>query len=90
MANDDTRQNRRDPSDAADYSSTKAPETRTEAEEEHPHPSDPRLIPGGERGATADPGMSSLDRDTTIGGAQSPGQQEFGSTEDAERSRRRS
>lgn len=88
--NRDTTQKQRGPSDATDYSSTQAPETQKEAEERHPHPSDPRLIPGGEQGATADPGMTSLDRDTTIGGAQSPGQQDFGSTEDADRSRRRS
>jgi hypothetical protein len=89
VATDETGQNRRGPSDATDYSSTQAPETRKEAEEREPHPGDPRLIPGGEHGAAADPGMSSLDRDTTIGGAQSPGQQDFGSTADAERSRRR-
>ena len=54
--------------DKHDYSSTQAPETRKEAEEQHPHPSDPRLIPGGVRGATSDPGMESLDRETIISG----------------------
>lgn len=49
--------------DKHDYSSTQAPETRKEAEEQHPHPSDDRLIPGGARGASADTGMESLDRD---------------------------
>lgn len=53
---------RRGPSDATDYSSTKAPETRAEAEEQHPHPGDHRLHPGGATGTAADPGMSSLDR----------------------------
>jgi hypothetical protein len=41
----------RGPSDAADYSSTKAPETRREAEEQVPAPTDPRLQPGGAQGA---------------------------------------
>jgi hypothetical protein len=78
---DDTSQQRRGPSDATDYSASKAPETRKEAEEEHPHPSDNRLHPGGAHGAAADPGMSSLDRDKHPTGARSPGQQDFGSTE---------
>jgi hypothetical protein len=52
---------KRGPSDATDYSPTKAPETKVEAEEQHPHPSDPRLHPGGAHGTAADPGMSSLD-----------------------------
>ncbi len=59
---------RRGPSDATDYGPTKAPETQKEAEEQHPHPSDTRLTPGGAHGAPADPGMSSLDRDPTISG----------------------
>ncbi len=62
MAND-TKAPRRGPSDATDYSSTKAPETQVEAEENHPQPSDPRLHPGGAHGAHADPGMSSLKED---------------------------
>lgn len=56
---------KRGPSDATDYSSTKAPETRAEAEEKHPHPSDLRLHPGGGHGSPVDPGMSSLD-DATV------------------------
>ena len=56
----------RGPSDATDYSSTKAPETRNEAEEEQPHPTDTRLQPGGAHPAPVDPGMSSLDPDHTI------------------------
>jgi hypothetical protein len=43
-----------------DYSSTQAPETRKEAEEQHAHPGDPRLHPGGAHGAPVDPGMTSL------------------------------
>ena len=76
MASDNIHQ-RRGPSDATDYSSTKAPETQQEAEERHPHPSDPRLQPGGMAGTSADPGMSSLDRDTHVTGGKSTGQQDF-------------
>jgi hypothetical protein len=69
---DETSTPRRGPSDATDYSSTKEPETRKEAEEQHPHPSDTRLNPGGAHGAAADPGMSSLDRETHPTGGKSP------------------
>ena len=62
MAND-TKEPRRGPSDATDYSSTKAPETQPHAEEKDGTPSDPRLHPGGAHGASADPGMSSLKED---------------------------
>jgi hypothetical protein len=68
---------KRGPSDTTDYSSTKAPETRNEAEEEHPHPSDTRLQPGGAHATKWDPGMSSLDRDETIAGGQSSGQEDY-------------
>jgi hypothetical protein len=54
----------RGPSDATDYSSTKAPETQKEAEQQEPDP-DPRLHPGGAHGSAADTGMSSLDWDST-------------------------
>ena len=50
---------KRGPSDATDYSSSKAPETNQEAEERD-HPIDPRLHPGGAHGTKVDPGMSSL------------------------------
>jgi hypothetical protein len=56
----------RGPSDATDYSSTKAPETQVEAEQQQPQPTDARLLPGGAHGAAADTGMSALDRDTTM------------------------
>jgi hypothetical protein len=69
---------KRGPSDPTDYSSTKPPETRKEAEERHEHPSDPRLHPGGARGAKVDPGMSSLDRDAHVTGGQSTGQEDYG------------
>ena len=61
---DETKEPRRGPSDATDYSSTKAPETQAAAEGATPHPSDPRLQPGGAHGATVDPGMSSLHEET--------------------------
>lgn len=75
---EDTSRKPRGPSDATDYSSTKAPETAPEAEERHPHPSDPRLQPGGSMGAPGDPGMSSLDRDIPPHGAERPGDEDFG------------
>ena len=89
---DDSQQKQSGPSDATNYSSTQAPETQKEAEEQHPFPSDTRLVPGGAHGSHADPGMSSLDdgalarggRSTTqddLGAAR--GQQDFGSTRDA-------
>lgn len=71
---DSTDRPKRGPSDATDDSSTKALEIRNEAEEEHPHPSDTRLQPGGAHATTWDPGMSSLDRDETIAGGESGGQ----------------
>lgn len=55
---------RRGPSDATDYSSTKAPETQADAAGKHTNPVDPRLVPGGPHGSAADPGMSSLDPET--------------------------
>jgi hypothetical protein len=81
---DDTIRQKRGPSDATDYSSSKAPETQKEAVEDHPHPSDPRLTPGGPHGSAADPGMSSLDRDIPPSGGYSPGQQDIGSTRNPE------
>ncbi len=82
MAEDSTgTARRRAPSDATDYSSTKAPETQAEAEERHEHPSDPRLQPGGAAGTSADPGMSSLDRDIPPSGGRSSGQQDFSDVE---------
>ena len=57
----DSNEPRRGPSDATDYSSTKAPETQAAAENRADDPGDMRLHPGGAHGAPADPGMSSLD-----------------------------
>ena len=78
---DDTSRQKRGPSDATDYSSTTAPETKQEAEERHPHPRDTRLTPGGAHGAAADPGMSSLDRDIPPHGGRSTGQEDFSDIE---------
>ena len=51
--------------DTSEYSSTKAPETRAEAEERETQP-DSRLIPGGAEPKTQhDPGMSGLNDETT-------------------------
>ena len=60
----ETKEPGRGPSDATDYSSTKAPETQAHAEGKDPHPSDPRLMPGGAHGTAVDPGMSSMHEDT--------------------------
>jgi hypothetical protein len=67
--------------DTTEYSGSKAPETRKEAEEQA-GPSDERLQPGGARGSKADVGMSSLDRDITVSGARSTGQQRVGDTKE--------
>ena len=64
MANAD--RNRKD--DTSEYAPSKAPETSEHAEEAATQPDD-RLKPGGARGADADPGMSSLDRDKVPSGA---------------------
>jgi hypothetical protein len=47
--------------DTSEYSASKAPETRREAEERTTTP-DSRLIPGGDHGATVEIGMSAMDR----------------------------
>lgn len=73
---------RRGPSDATDYSSSKAPDTQPAAEERDAEPSDPRLHPGGAHGSPTDPGMSSLDREITFSGGRSPNQQDIGATRD--------
>jgi hypothetical protein len=47
--------------DTSEYSASKAPETRREAEEATTT-HDSRLIPGGDHGATVEIGMSAMDR----------------------------
>ena len=60
--------------DTSEYSSTKSPETREEAEEPG-SVVDPRLIPGGAEPRThTDQGMASLDRDTVPSRADDSGQ----------------
>jgi hypothetical protein len=75
---DDTSSVKKGPSDATDYSASKAPETKKQSEEQEAPLSDPRLHPGGAHGAPVDTGMSSLDRDQAISGGRSFGQQDFG------------
>jgi hypothetical protein len=79
--NDRTDATRHDGSrkDTTEYSGSKAPETRREAEEQH-GPSDQRLKPGGARGSSADVGMSSLDRNATVSGGKSTGPERLGET----------
>lgn len=77
MTDETTPRPRRGPSDATDYSSTQAPETRAEAEEPNTEPEDARLRPGGRHGAEWDPGMSSLDRDSALSGGESSGQEDY-------------
>ncbi len=63
--------------DTAEYSGSKAPETREEAEETVGR-SDDRLLPGGARGARTEIGMSALDRDVAVSGGDGTGQEKFG------------
>lgn len=61
----------------ADYSASKAPETKAEAEEKVSTP-DMRLIPGGSHGARADIGISAMERTDVPSGALSTGQARYG------------
>ena len=65
--------------DTAEYSGSKAPETRREAEEAN-GPSDTRLIPGGAHGSAFDVGMSGIDPDAAISGGRSTEQERYGDT----------
>lgn len=60
-----------------DYSASKAPETKAEAEEKVSTP-DMRLIPGGSHGADADIGISAMERHEVPSGALSTGQARYG------------
>jgi hypothetical protein len=64
-------------SDTTEYSASKAPETKSEAEEPNTY-SDLRLIPGGRRGARAEVGMSAMDRSDVPSEAREPGQTRYG------------
>lgn len=63
--------------DTAEYSASKAPETRQHAEERDAHV-DPRLIPGGAHGSHADVGMSGMDRETVPSRALKPEERDYG------------
>jgi hypothetical protein len=65
--------------DTSEYSATKAPETRTHAEERDSQ-TDTRLIPGGERGTPTPQGMAGLDRDDVPSGAEDSGQTRYRDT----------
>ena len=66
--------------DTAEYSSTKAPETRKEAEEQE-STVDSRLIPGGAEPKTpSQQGMAGLDRDEVANGATDSGQTRYRDT----------
>ena len=58
--------------DTSEYSASKAPETRREAERSSSR-GDSRLIPGGRRGADAEIGMSAMDRSDVPSGAEDTG-----------------
>lgn len=66
--------------DTGEYSSTKSPETRAEAEEKVSQP-DSRLIPGGAEPRTpSQQGMAGLDRDDVPNGATDTGQTRYRDT----------
>jgi hypothetical protein len=67
--------------DSSEYSASKAPETRREAEETE-SVADPRLIPGGRHGAPVDIGMSAMDRSDVPNGALDTGQTRYRDTPD--------
>ena len=68
---------KRAPSDATDYSSTKAPATQQQAEERDAPPSDTRLLPGGAHGAPGLQGMAAMDRADVPTAADSTRQTDF-------------
>ena len=57
--------------DTTEYSASKAPETKHEAEEPGPY-SDMRLIPGGRRAAPTDIGISAMRRSEVPSEARAP------------------
>jgi hypothetical protein len=63
--------------DTTDYSASKAPETRREAEERESTP-DARLIPGGAHASPSDVGMSGMDREDVPSRAAKPEQLKAG------------
>ena len=77
MAEDGSKEKPGGKGDTTDYSASKAPETRSEAEEHETTP-DARLIPGGAQGTPADVGMSSMDREDVPSRAAKPDQLKTG------------
>ena len=65
--------------DTAEYSATKAPETRKHAEERETV-KDMRLWPGGALASPTDQGMAGLDRDMVPNGAEDPQLSSYGDT----------
>ena len=63
--------------DTGEYSASKAPETRREAEEQETT-RDFRLIPGGRRGSEKAIGMSAMDRDEVPNHGENPKVEKFG------------
>ena len=68
-----------DKKDTAEYSATKAPETRKQAEEKETV-KDTRLQTGGAAGSPTPQGMAGLDRSTVPNEADDPGLQRYGDT----------
>ena len=67
--------------DTSEYSSSKAPETRKEAEEKETVP-DTRLKPGGALGSPTPIGMDALHRDDVPSEARKPGLTRYDQTPD--------
>ena len=64
--------------DTSEYSASKAPETRKEAENREPRNfADWRLIPGGKHGSPEPSGMNALHRSDVPSGADRPGLTRF-------------
>lgn len=81
MSGDETTPKPGGKEDTSDYSASKAPETRREAEERETTPDD-RLMPGGAQGSAADVGMSGMDRKDVPSGAAKPDQLRAGDSPD--------
>ena len=71
----------KDKPDTSEYSASKAPETKREAEEQETV-RDFRLIPGGKRGSEQSIGMSAMDRDQVPNHGDNPKMEKFGDSPD--------
>lgn len=67
--------------DTSEYSASKAPETRQAATEQEPS-GDPRLLPGGAHRASAEIGMSEMNREDVPNEAARTGLVHYGDTQD--------